>query len=113
MSQQVPSIETEGEYRSAVKQLNQDEKPPIRKNPTRVFLHQSPRTHEVQDLFSAGALLYGSWLEDSDRAWQHWTQRYINYFGPRTDSVGNTYFPTTVDRPPTTRHLADPHKLAS
>ena len=88
-------------------------KPPIRKNPARVFLHQPPRTHEVQDLFRAGALLYVSWLEDSDRAWQHWTQRYINYFGPRTDSVANTYFPTAVDQPSTTRHFVDPHRLAS
>ena len=86
-------------------------KPPSRKNPARLFLHHPPRTHEVQDLFLAGANLYTSWLEESDREWQHWTQRYINYFGPRTTPVENSYFPTGID-PPTAGHLIETRKIA-
>ncbi len=80
---------------------------PIRKNPARVFIHESPRVTEAQELFLKGAETYALWQGDADRAWQHWTQRYINYFGPRTRSVGNSFFPTVVDRPATTDPLRD------
>jgi hypothetical protein len=73
-------------------------KSPIQKNLASVFIHESPRASEAQELFLKGAETYSLWQGDADRAWQHWTQRYINYFGPRTTSVGDSYFPTAVDR---------------
>ena len=74
-------------------------KTPIRKNPALVLSHESPQTNDVEELFVKGSELYSCWLGDADRDWQHWTQRYINYFGPRTTPVSNTYFPTVVDLP--------------
>jgi len=71
---------------------------PIRKHPARAYSHEPVRATAAQDLFLSGADVYARWRDDADRAWQHWTQRYINYFGPRTSAVGDTYFPTLIDQ---------------
>ena len=74
-------------------------KSPIRKHPAQVFIHEPPRTNEAQQLFLKGADIYTCWQDDADRVWRHWTQRYINYFGPRTTQVSGSHFPTAVDQP--------------
>ena len=74
-------------------------KTPIRKNPAIVLSHESPQTTDAEELLVKGSEVYSCWLEETDREWQHWTQRYINYFGPRSSPVSNSYFPTAVDLP--------------
>ena len=88
-------------------------KSPIKKHPARVFSHQPPHTKEAQELFLEAVQLDPCWLEDAGRSWQHWTQRYINYFGPRTTSAHNSCFPTVVDQPAAAQHLIEARKLAS
>ena len=72
---------------------------PIKKNPARFLSNQPPRTGGVKKLFLEGTEHYHHWLGDANRVWEHWTQRYINYFGPRTLWVSNSYFPPVVDCP--------------
>ncbi len=72
---------------------------PIKKNPALFLSNQTPRTGGVKELFLEGTERYQQWLGDADRVWEHWTQRYINYFGPRTLQVNNSYFPSLVDFP--------------
>ena len=67
----------------------------------------------MQALFLEGSRLYSAWRDETDRYWQHWTQRYINYFGPRTEAVGNPYFPTANDSPQAADQPSEVRKLAS
>ena len=78
-------------------------KTPIKQNPADVFLHEPPRHSKAQELFLGASQRYASWQDEPDKAWQHWTQRYINYFGPRTEPVEDSYFPTAIDAPTSPR----------
>ena len=40
--------------------------------------------------FAGGA--FETWEAEGSRAWLHWTQRYIDYFGPRTLEVTSSHF---------------------
>jgi hypothetical protein len=48
-------------------------------------------------LFEAFAEYYRLHEGDPDRAFSHWTQDYIEYFGPRTVPVAGSAFPTAID----------------
>lgn len=70
---------------------------PIGDNPPRSFTSQSPG-EPAASLFVALAHLYARYRDVPEKAWQHWTQDYIDYFGPRTAPVHGSFFPTPLDR---------------
>jgi hypothetical protein len=71
---------------------------PIRKNPAQVFSHEDSLSDDAHELFLEASEISSSWQDETGRTWDHWTQRYINYFGPRTMPVANSYFPTASQR---------------
>ena len=46
----------------------------------------------AQSLFGHLAELSWQWAGDSNRIWDHWTSRYIDYFGPRQWAVDESHF---------------------
>jgi hypothetical protein len=48
-------------------------------------------------LLAALSGLHHLWRHDASKAWNHWTQNYIDYFAPRVEPVDQTYFPTPID----------------
>lgn len=45
-------------------------------------------------LFAQCTDLFRQWSNVPERIWEHWTQDYVDYFGPRHALVGSTHFPT-------------------
>jgi hypothetical protein len=43
-------------------------------------------------LYRTLSALSNSWAQDADKLWDHWTSRYIDYFGPRRWPLDNTPF---------------------
>jgi hypothetical protein len=59
-----------------------------------LILERTPTTSaSVAALFDALSQRYRIWSADDSRSWRHWTQRYIDYFGPREDVPAQTAFP--------------------
>lgn len=52
----------------------------------------------AESLFAKCVDLYGRWRNDPERIWSHWTQDYVEYFGPRIKRVVGSHFPTAVHR---------------
>lgn len=71
---------------------------PIHEHPA-VELRCSAPSASALALFGQLERFYGDHAgQPSSRQWRHWTQDYIDYFGPRTQPVLGTAFPTEVDR---------------
>lgn len=51
----------------------------------------------AEELFAALAAFYDRFRDVPEKAWRHWTQDYIDYFGPRASPVRGTAFPTPID----------------
>lgn len=53
------------------------------------FFHESKELTEhdravSQELYGSCVQKYAIWKDETERQWKHWSQRYIDYFGPRT-----------------------------
>jgi hypothetical protein len=48
-------------------------------------------------LFEELSVFYAHYQRVPEKAWRHWTQDYIDYFGPRVRAVAGTAFPTPID----------------
>lgn len=48
-------------------------------------------------LFEELSAFYARYQRVPEKAWRHWTQDYIDYFGPRVRPVAGTAFPTPID----------------
>ena len=59
----------------------------------------------IQQAFDQLNALYGAWADIPERAWDHWTSTYIDYFGPRRHFAQNTNFP--IDGPEAKILMAD------
>ncbi len=70
---------------------------PIRRNPAAEYV-QTEVGNYARDYFSACARFYLDNWRDPNKAWDHWTQEYIDYFGPRQHAVIGTAFPTELDK---------------
>ena len=44
------------------------------------------------ELFEQLALVSAAWAGDESRIWSHWSNRYIDYFGPRQHHVARSHF---------------------
>lgn len=47
---------------------------------------------DVHTLYRAALAGYAAWRDRPERQWQHWSQRYIDYFGPRRFIPAGTAF---------------------
>ncbi|MBT3701226.1 MAG: hypothetical protein HOE62_09505 [Alphaproteobacteria bacterium] len=50
------------------------------------------KSASVKTLYEELGKLSHAWAGDTDKLWDHWTSRYIDYFGPRRWPLGNTPF---------------------
>jgi len=48
---------------------------------------------ELVALFDQLVALAWQWQDDSERRWDHWTSRYIDYFGPRRQQLKASHLP--------------------
>jgi hypothetical protein len=53
----------------------------------------TPAHAEAQETFETLCDLYAAWADTPQRAWDHWTSQYIDYFGPRRTFADGTRFP--------------------
>ncbi len=61
-------------------------------------------TVAARDLFVEICNLTRQWRDDDARIWDHWTSRYIDYFGPRQWSLDASHFtPADTARPESVR----------
>jgi hypothetical protein len=72
-------------------------RPPIAKNPGESAEVSLPRSEEALVLLDALALLDACHRDDAAKLWEHWTSRYVEYFGPRPSPVAATLFPDAID----------------
>lgn len=49
---------------------------------------------ESRSLLATLAAFYAQYRSVPEKQWQHWTQDYIDYFGPRTEPIRGTLFPS-------------------
>jgi hypothetical protein len=52
---------------------------------------------DAHSLLNAIAEFYCEHRYQAELVWDHWTQDYIDYFGPRLQAVQKTRFPTLLD----------------
>lgn len=63
-----------------------------RKDPLWVFESTTINGSETDLFFQQLAAISWEWAGDKSRIWDHWTSRYIDYFGPRQWQLEQTYF---------------------
>lgn len=51
-----------------------------------------PQSDAAMQLFAGLSEASWTWPEQSERVWDHWTSRYIDYFGPRQFALEQSYF---------------------
>lgn len=69
---------------------------PIQSNPGEYFeISGKTKLSPYQDLFTSALSLINSWAvptKMAHRNWEHWTNQYIDYFGPRETVVSHSMF---------------------
>ena len=63
-----------------------------RKEPLWCTNLNAPFADATQQLFAQLADSSWQWAGDEERVWDHWTSRYIDYFGPRMWPMSKSYF---------------------
>lgn len=70
---------------------------PFESHPARVRVAEAPLMGACHELFDRASMLHKLWSLRVEKQWHHWTNEYIEYFGPRAKAVPGTCFPTHVD----------------
>ncbi|MDH5218054.1 MAG: hypothetical protein OEX19_10180, partial [Gammaproteobacteria bacterium] len=50
------------------------------------------KSEDTKNLFNDLAAVSWLWAQNKSRRWDHWTSKYIDYFGPRQWNPDSTYF---------------------
>lgn len=63
-----------------------------RKSPLWIFRADEIKSEDTITLFNDLAATTWLWVENKSRRWDHWTSKYIDYFGDRQWNPDSTYF---------------------